>query len=107
MGVLAFESCHKVDCTGYDCSTPPKPFVFELLDENTKENLFAIGTLDSTQIEVLDVLDSHLVGFVFLGEDSLKLISIWDIGWENQRTVTEVVLRVSGNEILNRIFSMV
>lgn len=101
LGMLSFQGCKKIDCTGYDCFTPPEPFIFELLDKNTKENLFSNGTLDSTQIEVLDTLTNNSVDFKFLTEDSINVVVIYGIGWQLDRKAVDVVLRVSGTDIVN------
>lgn len=65
------------------CMTPPNYFVFELVDSNTGENLFANGTFNSDDIEVLDASD-HRIEFTFIEENDINLIEINTIGWQTE-----------------------
>ena len=101
LGVVSFQSCRKSNCSDYACFTPPQPFYFELLDSATYEDLFANGTLDSNQIEVINIANNNKVDFKFVHADSLNVIVIYGIGWELERTQAGVTLRVSNKDILN------
>ncbi len=81
------------------CFTPPRGFAFELVDAETKENLFSNSTFDPDQIQVLNIEDGSDREFSFIDEDDLDLIRIGSIGWETE--IAEVVLKVGGTDILS------
>lgn len=84
------QSCDK--CDGIDCTTPPSPFTFVLVDKNTVENLFTNGTYDPSQIEFTDK-NNDILGFTFRPESG-NIIELWGFGVE--KTIT---LKMSGQII--------
>lgn len=99
MILLSAQACDDKDCEDLLCFTPPMPFAFELVDNDTGENLFTNGSYDSDDIEVLNVSDNSRREFVFISENELNIIQIGSIGWENE--IAEVVLKVGDETILN------
>ncbi|MDV7186380.1 hypothetical protein R3X25_03725 [Lutibacter sp. TH_r2] len=74
-------SCKKEDkCDGIDCFTPPQTFIFELVDKTTGDNLFTTGSLNSSEITVVDE-NTTSVNFNFISENNLNLIELSEIGW--------------------------
>ncbi|WP_346858933.1 hypothetical protein [uncultured Draconibacterium sp.] len=81
-------SCDKQDkCIDVDCFTPPPPFVFELVDKTTGENLFTSGVLSSEDIQIVNLDDNSNVEFQFIDENDFNVIHIYSIGWKTQ-TIT-------------------
>jgi hypothetical protein len=78
-------SCSKKDqCDGVDCFTPPSPFMFELVNKSSGENLFTAGVLSPDNIKILNLDDQSNVEFQFIDENDLNVIQIHSIGWETQ-----------------------
>jgi hypothetical protein len=78
-------SCNNKDqCDGVDCFTPPSPFMFELVDKSSGENLFTTGVLSSDDIKVLNLDDQSNVEFQFIDENDFNVIQINSIGWKTQ-----------------------
>ena len=67
-----------------ECFTPPEPFVFEIVDKETGENLFTNGTFSSDDIQLKDVSNQSKI-FTFIDEDEINLIQINSIGWETNQ----------------------
>ena len=97
--LLGVQACVDKDCEDILCFTPPMPFVFELVDKDSGENLFTNGSFDSDDIEVLNVNDNSRREFKFISENDFNIIQIGSIGWENE--IAEVVLKVGDISILN------
>ncbi len=97
--VLVFaQACKKDECG--DCFTPPAPFMFEIVDKTTGENLFTNGTFQPAAIKVTNTENNENIAFSFLDEDSINVVVINTIGWKTEK----VNLRF---EISNQlIFSM-
>lgn len=82
---LLVSGCNKTDnCEDVLCFTPPSTFVFELLNKDSKENVFSINAFNSSLIDVLDLEDSASVEFEYFTQDSLNLILIHTIGWKTE-----------------------
>lgn len=82
---ILLSGCNKTDdCEDVSCFIPPSTFVFELLNKDSKENLFTINVLNPNLIAVLDLKDSTAIDFEYFTEDSLNLILIHTIGWETE-----------------------
>lgn len=96
--LLFILSCDNDDCKDIACFTPPKGFVFEIVDKETGENLFTNGTYSPDQIQLLNTDDTSKKQFTFLDEDEINLISIGSIGWESE--IEEVELIIAGESIL-------
>ena len=74
-------SCNKTEDCG-DCFTPPQPFLFEITDKVSGENLFTNGTYNYEEIEIINSLnDNSPIEFKFITEDNVNLIQINSIGW--------------------------
>ncbi|MGI9530177.1 hypothetical protein [Lutimonas sp.] len=99
IGLIITQACDTNDCEDVACFTPPRGFAFELVDAQTRENLFTNGTFDSDQIQVLNMDDNSKREFSFISEDDLNIIQIGSIGWETE--IAEVVLKVGDKTILN------
>ena len=93
--VILNQSCKKCDA----CFTPPKPFLFEIIDQSTGENLFKNGTYKSSEIEVIDSLKHQNVKFSFLDENDIDLIQINSIGWETEKV--NFLFKISNQNIFN------
>lgn len=65
------------------CFTPPNYFLFDLVDKDSGENVFASGRYSSDDIEVLDASD-HPVEFEFISYEDLNVIEIRTIGWQTE-----------------------
>lgn len=73
-------SCKKDKCEDILCFTPPQPFLFELVDKTTGDNLFSIGELESSNIKVLNE-ESEPINFTFISENEYNIIDLSEIGW--------------------------
>ena len=77
---LTIIGCKTNECEDIACFTPPQPFIFELVDGVSGDNLFSIGQLDSNEIKIInEVLDP--VSFTFISENEYNLIDLSEIGW--------------------------
>lgn len=99
IGLIITQACNTNDCEDIACFTPPRGFAFELVDAETKENVFTNGTFDPDEIEVLNIVDNSGRDFSFISENEVNIIQIGSIGWETE--VAEVVLKVGDADILN------
>ena len=97
--LIITQACNTNDCEDIACFTPPRGFAFELVDAETKENVFTNGTFDPDEIEVLNIVDNSGRDFSFISENEVNIIQIGSIGWETE--VAEVVLKVGDADILN------
>lgn len=91
--VIAFLSgCEKVDkCHDIDCFTPPQPFVFNIVDAYTGENVFTTGAFSKEDVEVYDENDrweNHL----FNTYADPNYLVLPEIGWETERTAYTIHL---------------
>lgn len=99
IALIITQACNTNDCEDIACFTPPRGFAFELVDAETKENVFTNGTFDPDEIEVLNIVDNSGRDFSFISENEVNIIQIGSIGWETE--VAEVVLKVGDADILN------
>lgn len=67
-------------CEEKSCLTPPPATIFEILDQELGENLFAYGTLNSGNIKLLDE-NNKTIDFQLFSENDLNLLYL-DVGWE-------------------------
>ena len=79
--LLSIISCSDEECG--ECFTPPKFFIFDLVDKDSDENVFFSGKYSSDDIEVLDASD-HRVEFEFINYEDFNLIEIKTIGWQTE-----------------------
>lgn len=87
------------NCEGYACFTPPSPFLFELVDKSTNENLFTIGTYQSNQIEVFNTMNNSNVEFTFVDDNSLNLIQVNSIGWQTE--AVNIIVKIADETLFN------
>lgn len=81
------------------CFTPPSPFLFEIVDKATDENLFTNGTYESKQIEIINADDNKNVNYKFIGENDFNVIQINSIGWKTEKI--NIMVKISNINIFN------
>ncbi len=96
--ILLLQSCISNDCEDYACFSPPNPFIFELVDKSTGENLFTNGTYNSNEIEIFNTSDSSKIEYSFIDENNINIIQIGSIGWESE--IVECWLQINNSVIL-------
>ena len=96
--IILNQSCENNDCEDTLCFTPPSPFIFELVDKSTGENLFTNGTYNSNDIEILNISDNTEIEYSFINENDINIIQIGSIGWESE--IVECSLQINDTEIL-------
>jgi len=94
--LLFLQACH-IECG--DCFTPPASFAFEFVDKVSEENLFANGTYDSSDIEIINLADSTQVEFFFISENGYNIIETNSIGWKTE--IVNYSFNVSTQHIFN------
>jgi len=98
IAVLGFSSCLKNECP--DCTTPPPPLYFYLVDNETDSDLIAIGRLvpDSFYLYSSSV---DAISWEIVEKDGKKLVDLsslmWTLGDSQHR------LAVKGRDTLERI----
>ena len=94
---LSLSSCTDDDnCE--ECFTPPITFAFNLVDEETEENVFGSGEYDESQLLVFDMLnDDAERDFEFITENNVGYIIFTDIGEETE--TVNLQIRLGGNDI--------
>lgn len=95
--LLVVQACGKDDCEDYACTTPPAPFVFEIVDKVSGENLFSNGTYKPEQVEVVNTADGSELEFTFVEENELNLLRINSVGWQTETILSSIQL--AGEEI--------
>lgn len=95
--LFVVQACGKDDCEDYACTTPPDPFVFEIVDKATGENLFSNGTFSPEQIAVINTIDGREVEFTFVEENGLNLLRVHGVGWKTETVLSSIQL--DGEEI--------
>lgn len=101
LGIMIFILGCKNDCDDVACFTPPTPFLFEIIDNTTGENLFTNGTYQVNEIEVVDLIDDSNVGFDFIDEDNIDLIRINSVGWQTE--TVNILVRIADENIFNLV----
>jgi hypothetical protein len=86
LAVLSFESCS--DCG--ECFTPPAPFIFEIVDADTNENLFTNGTYNKGGLTIKDQDDIGIFNFDFITENELNWLIINSIGWKTEKVEYQI-----------------
>ncbi len=95
--VFLLQSC-KVDCN-QNCFTPPEPFVFELVDSISKENLFTNQTYHANDITVVNLATTKVVSHSFISENNKNLIQINTIGWKTEQVT--LVIKIADETIFS------
>lgn len=94
--LLLISGCD-LDCP--DCFTPPEPFLFELVEASSGENLFANKKLDPAGIEVVNIETGAIIEHTFIDENEVNLLQIHSIGWKTE--IVEYSISVSEKHIFN------
>lgn len=81
--LLTFQGCGDEDCN-LDCFTPPAPFVLEIVDKYSGENLFSNGAFSPEDIVVENRTTGRNLEFSFISENGQDLLVIHSIGWETE-----------------------
>lgn len=80
--IALLSSCD--ECKDIACFTPPPPFEFEIVDKQTKENLFTNETFSEGQVTI----ESHgdkAVAYSFISESNRNTIKLNEIGRETEK----------------------
>jgi len=81
--VLLFITTLGCGSDSVDCTTPPVSIMFEFIDKDSGENLFANGTFDAKQAVTVTDLDSKkVVETSYLKSDNSNILTITTIGWQ-------------------------
>lgn len=101
--LLFAQSCTKENESEFEdtvyCNTPPSPFLFELVNKATGENVFANGTFSRYNIKVVNTKDQSNVSFEFLTENGENIIGINSIGWKTE--ILKYSIQLSNETIFN------
>lgn len=91
-------SCKDTDCP--ECFTPPNPFVIELIDKTTGENLFTNGTYNADDISLTNILNNNSnIEFTFIDENDYNMIQVNTIGWQTE--IVNYELKIKDQTIFN------
>ncbi len=102
--VAFFSGCDKTDkCHDIDCSTPPQPFIFNIVDASTGDNVFATGTFNRDDVEVYDEND-RWENHRFDNYLDTNYLVLPEIGWETERTA--YTIRLGEEKEINLILDM-
>ncbi len=96
--MICFQSCLDDDECGA-CFTPPAPFIFEIVNKATGENLFNNGTYNSSDIKIVNLADDSIVEHNFIDENNFDLIQINKIGWQTE--IINYSLKIGVENIFN------
>jgi hypothetical protein len=80
--ILLVQSCN--DCKDIACFSPPEPFLLELVDKTSGENLFSNGSLLPDEVTISDMDNNTVVDYTFISENGLNLIQVNSFGWETE-----------------------
>lgn len=93
--MIVVASCStKEDCEDIDCTTPPEPLYFEIIDENTGLNAFESGIISQSDIYITNK-DSENIPYDFLNQR--KLIRMSEITYTTGPHVYQLGIK---NELL-------
>jgi hypothetical protein len=86
--VFAFNSCDKCN---QDCFTPPRWYLFDIVDNETEENVFMTGAYNSDDVSVIDE-EGNWVRHEFIAYGDTNIISLAEIGWNTGRHIYTISL---------------
>ncbi|MCW3788128.1 hypothetical protein [Plebeiibacterium sediminum] len=90
--------CKDDDCG--ECFTPPKNFIFEIVDKTSGENLFTNNTFDPENLTITNALkNNEPIDYMFISEDNINLIQIGSIGWETE--IVNLNISISDQQIFS------
>lgn len=78
------------NCEDTACFTPPNTFNFEVLDSDTRENLFSNETFSANQIKVTNSVGNNSLDFSFNTENNVDILVINSIGWVTEQVKANV-----------------
>lgn len=81
-------TCTLIACSDEECGacfTPPNYFLFELIDATTGENLLSNGSINSSDIDVVNAADLSKIEFSILEQETINFIQIASIGWQTEK----------------------
>lgn len=78
---LAFNGCDKCNV---DCFTPPRWYIFDIVDTESEENVFLSGEYDQNDVSVTDEF-GNWVKHEFMAYGDTNLLSLAEIGWNTGR----------------------
>ena len=82
---LVFNGCDKINkCHNIDCFTPPRWYLFDIVDSETEENIFLSEDYDRNNVSVTDE-NGNWVKHEFLSYSDTNLLSLAEIGWNTGR----------------------
>jgi hypothetical protein len=81
VALLAIHSCNE-DCN--ECFTPPQPLLFEVVSEDSRDNLISNGTYTSKDIEIVNQSNDQLVEFSISQNGDSDILNINTIGWQTE-----------------------
>lgn len=76
-------SCNLLKECG-ECFTPPSYFLFEMVDAETRENIFTSAQADISDLKIKDAESNEDFDFNFILENGINLIEINKIGWQTE-----------------------
>ncbi len=81
ISIFAFGGCDKLNkCANIDCFTPPPYFVFNIVEAENGENVFASGLYNTDDVKVNDVNDK-CVKHQFDSYLDTNFLILPEIGW--------------------------
>lgn len=79
---ITFYSCEKLNkCQGYDCFTPPPVFIFDIVDAENGQNVFASGMIAPGDVDVNNENDQW-VKHTFDNSFDSNFLILPEIGWK-------------------------
>lgn len=81
LAILTLNGCNK-ECN--ECFTPPQPLLFELVSQESGDNLISNGTYTSNEIEIVNQSNKQSVEFSIAQNEGADLLNINTIGWETE-----------------------
>lgn len=85
---ILFPSCLD-DCP--ECFTPPEPFLFELVDQSTGENLITNGTFLYENITFKKSGSDQLLEHRLIDERNENLILFNAVGWQTEQVTVQLL----------------
>ena len=79
------------------CMTPPSPFYFEIVDKDTRENIFTSEQADPADISLTNTSDESSQEYDFISENQVNIIMINSIGWKTE--TIEATLKIGETEV--------
>ena len=94
---IFLQSCNSDECV--NCFTPPRSFLFEILDKNSGENLFTNGTFTADEIQITNISDDSPIEFTFISENGQNIIELNSIGWKTE--IVDLNIKIANNTIFD------